>query len=94
MFNRVVKYGVANLVEESLALCNDLVDTQEMVIKLKFALYIVFLFIIFVILWQKMVTNMKMDIVKTLGILNILPTTHLASSPELLKTLNTSSLIS
>jgi len=59
---------------------------------IKFAFYIIFLFIIFSFLWQKMVANMKMDIIKALGILNILPTLHLASAPEFISEINKSSL--
>jgi len=72
---------------------NDWQDQNYLIHKLKFSLYIVFLVILFAILWKKMVTNMKMDIIKALGILNILPTTHLAVNPEFIKEMNISSLI-
>lgn len=48
---------------------------------------------IFIFLWQKMVSTMKMDITKALGILYILPTLHLASHPEFIAEIDKSSLI-
>ncbi len=69
------------------------IDNEVMIHDLKFSLYIVCLLIIFVLLWKKMVSNMQMDIVKALGILNILPTSHLSSHPDFIKDMNKSSLI-
>ena len=42
---------------------------------------------------QKRLSNMQMDIIKALGIINILPTSHLALHPEFLADMNKSSLI-
>lgn len=64
-----------------------------LILNVKFSIYIIFLVIIFILLWQKMVSNMQMDIIKALGILNILPTSHLAQHPEFLVDMNKSSLI-
>lgn len=72
---------------------NSWIDTQNMIHDLKFSLYIVCLLIIFILLWKKMVSNMQMDIVKALGILNILPTAHLGAHPDFIRDMNKSSLI-
>ncbi len=69
------------------------ISYNHLACNIKFALYIVFLVIIFTYLWKQMVTNMQMDIIKALGILNILPTHHLRSHPEFIKDMNRSSLI-
>lgn len=72
---------------------NDRISYEMVVHKLKFALYIVFLVAIFVLLWTRMVINMRMDISKALGILNVLPTSHLAANLAFIKEMNRSSLI-
>ena len=59
----------------------------------KFAVYIIFLLIIFVCLWKQMVTNMQMDIIKALGILYILPTRHLRTHVDFIREMNRSSLV-
>jgi len=66
---------------------------HKMIMDIKFSIYVVMLLVIFVIIWSKMVNNMQMDIVKALGILNILPTSHLSSNPEFMRDMNQSSLI-
>jgi len=66
---------------------------QIMIHKLKFALYIVFLVVIFLILWSRMIVNMRRDIIKALGILNVLPTSHLGANLYFIKEMNHSSLI-
>ncbi len=93
MRNKITKPAVQKVIETLLGIIEDWVAGHMLTHKLKFSFYIVFLLVIFVILWQKMVTNMKMDIIKALGILNILPTTHLATHPDFIKEMNISSLI-
>ena len=75
-----------------LSVVKDFTDNQLRIHNTKFALYIIFLFFIFAFLWRKMVNNMKLDIIKALGVFNILPTLHLASSPEFISEINRSSL--
>lgn len=72
---------------------SDWVDSENLAINLKFAIYVIFLVVIFAFVWQRMVRSMRLDIVKALGILNILPTSHLAANPEFIKEISTSSLI-
>ncbi len=67
-------------------------DREMQIHVIKFVIYIIFLVLIFTLMWKKMVSNMKMDIIKALGILNILPTLHFASSPEFIDEINKSSL--
>lgn len=69
------------------------ISNQNLAINIKFSIYVIFLLVIFVYIWERMVTGMKMDIIKALGILNILPTSHLTSNPEFIKDMNKSSLI-
>ena len=69
------------------------VEDEMMIHNLKFSLYVICLLIIFALLWKKMVTNMQMDIIKALGILNILPTSHLGAHPDFIRDMNKSNLI-
>lgn len=71
----------------------DWIASETLSINLKFSIYVVLLLAIFVLLWEKMVSSMRMDIIKALGILNILPTSHLSADPEFIKEINISSLI-
>ncbi len=81
------------LVLNTIADCvNRWTDSISSIHTMIFIIYIIFLFVIFTLMWRKMVSNMKLDIVKALGILNILPTLHFASSPELIAEINKSSL--
>ena len=89
----LVKHATQKIFDKLKLIADDWIASNNLAHKLKFSLYVVFLLIIFLILWEKMVTNMKMDIIKALGILNILPTTHLAMNPEFIKEMNISSLI-
>ncbi len=94
MRNAIIRRGVILIMEKVYDTLNTWMDSERLIVRLKFSLYIILLFAIFFLLWQQMVNNMRMDIVKTLSILNILPTAYLAGHEELLKTLNTSGLIS
>lgn len=71
----------------------DWTSHQMMIHKLKFALYIVFLVLIFILLWALMANNMRKDIAKALGILNVLPTSHLSANLSFIKEMNRSNLI-
>ena len=93
MRNGLIKYGAQKMIGKLMEVTNDWMNSNASTHKLKFALYIVFLIAIFTVLWRKMVANMKMDIINALGILNILPTSHLATNPQFIKEINTSSLI-
>lgn len=72
---------------------NDWITSSTLVANVKFSIYVAFLLVIFVLLWERIVSGMKMDIIKALGILNILPTSHLAANPDFIKEMNKSSLI-
>ncbi len=72
---------------------NNWLNYYTLVLNLKLAVYLVFIFFLFVLLWWKMVSSMKSDIAKTVCMLGILPTTHLAGNPEFIKKLNASSLV-
>ncbi len=91
--NRIIKPGTFGFMTVYYNIQKDWTNYYLSVNKLKFALYIVFMLFIFALLWNKMVANMRNDIEKTLGILNVLPTVHLSSSPDFIKELNASSLI-
>ncbi len=75
------------------AILTDWLKHYSVILKLKFALYIVFIFILFGLIWAKMASDMRTDIASTVGILGVLPTTYLASNPGFIKDLNASSLV-
>ena len=72
---------------------DDWISKEMLVHKLKFSIYVVFLFVIFVLLWKKMVSNMQMDIIKALGIISVLPTSNLKENIDFIKDINRSNLI-
>jgi len=71
----------------------DWTSENMLLYNVKFSLYIIFLMVIFGCLARMMISNMQMDIVKALGILNILPTIHLRTNTTFISEMNRSSII-
>ncbi|MDR3548468.1 MAG: hypothetical protein P4M11_09435 [Candidatus Pacebacteria bacterium] len=94
MRNLIVRHAAMASVDKALEVLYDELDSERFSTRLKFGLYIVLLVAIFFILGRRMASNMKTDIAKTLSVINVMPTTYLASNTEMLKTLNNSGLIS
>ena len=68
-------------------------QNQSQIHNIKFSLYITLLVIVFIFIWKRMVSNMRMDITKALGILNVLPTSHLCTNIAFIKLMNHSNLM-
>ena len=75
-----------------LGIVKDSIKKNMALVNLKFIFAILSLILLFLIIWRRMANNMKMDIVKALWILNILPTTHLTSNLDFIREIKMSSL--
>lgn len=92
MFNYVEKQALNGMIDVLMDVVKDRSKSNVFIVNLKFALSIVIFFFLFLLLWQKMVNSMKMNIVNALWLLNILPTSHLATNIEFIKEIQVSSL--
>ena len=57
-----------------------------------FSLFIILLIILFFLVWVNLLNNLKLDILKAKGVLNLIPTNYLSKDKEFLKSINNSSI--
>ena len=93
MTNMIILKATMNILDFYINLTDNNINSYSTKRTVIFVLNMMLLILVFMMIWCMMISNLKMEIMKALGILNVLPTSHLISNLQFIKEMNGTNLI-